>query len=498
MRLQAKYSNLKHWKSDITGVFLPKNPEKLAIFGELIEIFDDLPKQLLKTLEFSGEENAFVLIHGNSRTGSQRVALLGIGELEQLQWDTFRRGGAKLLKTASSAGFQRISMIFPEYLVSEAFPENRIAEAITEGIFLADYKFDKYRKPVKKKTAKVEELTFITPGNPGTIADAMKKAAIVCSAVAFTRDLANAPGNELTPNELSKRAAEMCRKRSIKCTVLNETRLKTLKMGGILGVSRGSAEPPRMVVMEHKPAKAKNSKPLVLVGKGLTFDAGGISIKPAAEMDRMKFDMCGGAAVIGIMQAIADLKIPRHVIGIVPSSENLLGSRAYKPGDVLTMYSGKTVEIINTDAEGRLILADALAYAQRFKPGAIVDFATLTGHCVVALGHHGAGMMGTDSDMKQRLTQASHFTAEKVWELPLWPEFDRQIKSHIADVKNVGGRPGGASTAAAFLKNFVGDYPWIHLDIAGTANSEEELPYTGKLSATGYGVRLMIEVLRHW
>jgi leucyl aminopeptidase len=253
-----------------------------------------------------------------------------------------------------------------------------------------------------------------------------------------------------------------------------------------------------MIIMEYKPAKAANSKPIVLIGKGLTFDAGGISIKPAQDMDRMKFDMSGGAAVIGIMQAVANLKLPLYVVGIVPSSENLLGSRAYKPGDILTMYSGKTVEIVNTDAEGRLILADALAYALKYKPEAIVDFATLTGHVVVALGTHGAGMMGTDDKMKSRLLEASKSCSEKIWELPLWKEFDKQIKSHIADIKNSGGRNGGASSAAAFLKHFVGDYPWIHIDIAGTANSEEEMPYTGKISSTGYGIRLMVEALRKW
>lgn len=499
MVIHAKHSKLKLWKSELTCVFLTKDDDANPWANELEEIFGTLFKSLLKSKEFGAEEDTIHVLHGNSKTNSKRIALVGLGALKDLEWDTFRKAAAKAVKTANAIGVEKISLIFPSHLVSPEFEEAGLAQAVVEGALLANYRYDKYQTDKKAKSNRLEELTLITYVSPSErVLQGIRAAEIICDAVSFTRDLSNAPGNEMTPRELAACAVQMCRKNKIKFQVFDEKKLTTLKMGGILGVAQGSNEPPRMIIMEYASSKAKNKKPIVLVGKGLTFDAGGISIKPAADMDRMKFDMCGGAAVIGAMQAIANLKLPLHVIGIVPSSENLLGSKALKPGDILTMYSGKTVEVLNTDAEGRLLLADALAYAQKYKPEAIIDLATLTGHCVIALGNAGAGMMGNDSNIKNQLMEASKFTSEKIWELPMWKEFDKQIKSHIADVKNIGGRPAGAITAAAFLKHFTGDYPWAHLDIAGTANSEEELPYTTRASSTGFGVRLLVEVLRKW
>ncbi|MBL7996631.1 leucyl aminopeptidase [bacterium] len=499
MVIHAKHSKLKLWKSELTCVFLTKNDETNPWLNELDEIYGSLFKDLMKSREFGADEESIHVLHGNNKTKSKRIGLVGLGETKDLEWDTFRKAAAKAVKTAHAIGIEKISLIFPSHLVSEQFDESGLAQAVVEGALLADYRYDKYQTDQKAKISRLEELTLITYVSPSDrVYQGVRAAEVICDAVSFTRDLANAPGNELTPRELATRTAQMCRKNKIKIQIFDEKKLALLKMGGILGVAQGSSEPPRMIIMEYTGVKAKNRKPIVLVGKGLTFDAGGISIKPAADMDRMKFDMCGGAAVIGAMQAIAHLKLPLHVVGIVPSSENLLGSKAFKPGDVLTMYSGKTVEVLNTDAEGRLILADALAYAQKYKPEAIIDLATLTGHCVIALGYAGAGMMGNDPNVKSRLMDASKISSEKVWELPMWKEFDKQIKSHIADIKNMGGRPAGAITAAAFLKHFVGDYPWVHLDIAGTANSEEELPYTARISSTGFGVRLLVEALRKW
>jgi leucyl aminopeptidase len=500
MLITAKHSNLTHWKSELTVVFITQSEEPDFWINQLQDIFGNLIDKIVKGKEFGAEEDAYQLLHGSSKTNSKRIDLVGLGDPKDIDIEAIRRASARAVKAALRMKLEKITFAFPKNLMKLGLSDELIAQAIVEGALLANYRFDKYQTGKdKKKYAGIEEVAIITEGSPSEgVHRGVQAAHIICDAVNFARDLANAPGNELPPRELADRTAHMCRKNKIKCSVYNEAKIKALKMGGILGVSQGSAEPPRMIIMEYKPAKAANSKPIVLVGKGLTFDAGGISIKPAQEMDRMKFDMSGGAAVIGIMQAVANLKLPLYVVGIVPSSENLLGSRAYKPGDVLTMYSGKTVEVVNTDAEGRLILADALAYAQKYKPETIVDFATLTGHVVVALGTHGAGMMGTDDKMKHRLLEASKSCSEKVWELPLWKEFDKQIKSHIADIKNTGGRNGGASTAGAFLKHFVGDYPWVHIDIAGTANSEEEMPYTGKISSTGYGIRLMVEALRRW
>lgn len=263
-----------------------------------------------------------------------------------------------------------------------------------------------------------------------------------------------------------------------------------------MGVAQGSKEPARFIILEYLPNK-NLEKPLVFVGKGITFDTGGISIKPAANMDQMKYDMSGGAAVIGALAAISRLGIKRNVVGLIPTTENMPGGHAYKPGDVLKMHSGKTVEVMNTDAEGRLILADALAYALKYDPAAIVDLATLTGACVVALGEFAIGMMGTDDKVLKAISEAGENTFERVWQLPLWEDYKEQIKSNVADIQNVGGRSAGTITAAMFLKEFVDNKPWVHLDIAGTAWAEKEKPYCVK-GATGVGVRLLTDLVANW
>jgi len=279
-------------------------------------------------------------------------------------------------------------------------------------------------------------------------------------------------------------------------TVWDKQRIEQAKFGGLLGVSAGSTRPPRFIILEHSGGQ-KNLNTIVLVGKGVTFDAGGISIKPASGMAEMKMDMSGAAAVIGTLEVASRLKLPIHLVGLIPATENLLGGSAMKPGDIITHYGGKTSEVDNTDAEGRLILADALAYASTYKPDAVIDLATLTGACVVALGQHATGMMGNDDAIMSELKVAGEKTYERVWQLPLFEEYEKQIKSDIADVKNIGGRWAGAITAALFLKKFIGEYKWVHLDIAGPAILEENLPYAPK-GASGVGVRLLVEFLKHW
>jgi leucyl aminopeptidase len=294
---------------------------------------------------------------------------------------------------------------------------------------------------------------------------------------------------------LADRAKELAKKHGFKCNVLMSDQIKRLNMGAFLAVAQGSHQPPRFIILEYR--GAGGSQPLALVGKAITFDSGGISIKPWEGMDEMKDDMSGGAAVLGAMCAAAMLKLPVNLVGLIPSTENLPGGGAYKPGDVLRSMSGITIEVISTDAEGRLILSDALAYAARYKPAAIVDLATLTGACIIALGHINTGMMGNNDDLMEKIEDASKKTAEKVWRLPMDDEYAEQIKSDIADVKNVGGRPAGTITAALFLKKFVGETPWVHLDIAGTAWSKEGKPYIPK-GATGVGVRLLTQLARDW
>jgi leucyl aminopeptidase len=311
----------------------------------------------------------------------------------------------------------------------------------------------------------------------------------------MARDLSNSPGNEVNPSYLARQAREIADTTTLRCHVLDVDGIREHQMGCLLGVAQGSDQPPAFIILEHAP-KGSQEKPIVLIGKGLTFDSGGISIKPAANMEDMKMDMAGGAAVFGAMQALARLGYPHRVVGLVPSSENLPSGNAVKPGDILRAMSGKTVEVINTDAEGRLILADALAYAvQELKPACMIDLATLTGAVVVALGSLATGMMGTDQAMMDRLRAAGDYSAERVWELPLFEEYSKHIKSDFADIRNVSsGREAGSIIGGAFLKEFVGDIPWVHLDIAGTAWTREPKPYIPK-GATGVGIRLLVKAL---
>jgi leucyl aminopeptidase len=311
----------------------------------------------------------------------------------------------------------------------------------------------------------------------------------------LARALSNAPGNELTPRVFAERASQMAAAAGLGVEVLDEQQIAALNMGLLLGVARGSQEPPRLLVLQHTPPGAPASPVLGLIGKGITFDTGGISIKPADNMDKMKDDMSGGAAVICAMTAIARLKLPVRCLGVVPMTENMPGGRAVKPGDVLTSAAGKTVEIINTDAEGRLVLGDGLWYARERGATHLVDVATLTGACVVALGKTTSGLFGVPPDWVERVRQASERAGDRSWPMPVFEDYKDQLKSEIADFTNTGGRPGGAITAALFIKEFAGDLPWVHMDIAGTAWAEEAKPYQPK-GATGVGVRTLVELAR--
>jgi len=308
------------------------------------------------------------------------------------------------------------------------------------------------------------------------------------------RDMISAPSNEMTPSIMAQKAQEVAKRKNVTCTVLDRKKMQELGMNALLAVASGSQEEPKFIILEYSGGRKKDA-PVVLVGKGLTFDSGGISLKPSDKMEEMKTDMSGGAAVIAALRAAADLKLPLNIVGLVPATENLPDGRAYKPGDILRSYSGKTIEVLNTDAEGRLVLADTLAYSARFRPAAVVDVATLTGACVIALGEEVIGMLGTDEELKREIRNAGEKTGERVWELPLWENYHEQIKSDIADYKNTGGRPAGTITAAAFLSKFVGDFPWVHLDIAGPAWTTKDKAYIPK-GASGIPVRLLVEFLR--
>ena len=425
----------------------------------------------------TGENRTFYL-------DGKTIVVIGLGKKEKFDADAARKAAGQACRIAISRKVDQIAV--------ECFGGDLFSQAVGEGVILGSYQFLAY-KTKKKESFELNSVTVLGGNN-----ESVQKGATIGSGVCFARDLGNHPGNTSTPTHLANAAQSIAEEGNMSITVFERDEFTEMGMGGLAGVAQGTDEPPKFIILEYFGADDKDEKPKVLVGKGLTFDAGGISIKPAGKMDEMKFDMCGSATVLGVMHAIASLKPKINVVMIVPSTENLLGAKAYKPGDILTAYNGKTIEVLNTDAEGRLILADGLSYASKhYDPEFILDFATLTGAILFALGHEATGVMGTNDALMDQVKSSSKNTGEKVWDFPLWPEYCKQIKSDIADVKNLGApRQAGSIAAGAFLKEFVGkDIPWIHFDIAGTAWGGKPTSIDPKGSATGWGVRLVLDLL---
>jgi leucyl aminopeptidase len=369
------------------------------------------------------------------------------------------------------------------------------AGAVAEGALLADYRFDRYQE---KKVAPLELLHLeVGAAELASARAAVERGRIVAEATNLCRDVGNLPGNVLTPAELAEIAQRMARRHGLKVRVFDEELLAARRFGGLLAVGGGSVQPPRLIVLEHR-GGPKGERPLVLVGKAITFDSGGISIKPAANMEEMIFDKCGGMAVLGAMAAIGKLKLKKNVIGVLAAAENMPSATAYRPGDIVTAYDGTHIEVINTDAEGRIVLGDAIAYARTdLKAAAIIDLATLTGACGVALGEYTAGFWHNHADFGRAVSEASERAGERIWHMPLHQEYEDQIRSDVAQLKNTGGRLGGACTAAAFLKAFARETPWAHLDIAYMANRDKDLPFQAR-GATGFGVRTLVELAEAW
>jgi len=450
-------------------------------------------RRVIELGDFRGKHDEASIFYPEKSLPFGRLVLVGLGEQKKLRTETLRRAGAIAAKKAHA--MKARSLVF--FLPHLSLRADEIAEALVEGATLGLYRYDKYRtKSEEDNTSRVDTLTVVTdqPRNVRAVARSTERANIVCEATILARDMGNAPANDLSPEALATLAQESGERAGYSVTVLKEAEIKELGMGGVLAVAQGSSRPPRFLVLEYGDTA---TRPVVLVGKGVCFDSGGISIKSAAGMAEMKMDMSGAAAVIGTFEAVSRLKLPVHMVGLIPAVENMPGGNATKPGDIVRHYNGKTSEVDNTDAEGRLILADALGYAEKFRPAAVIDLATLTGAVVVALGHHATGMLGNDRGLITRLKQAGEQTYERVWELPLFDEYEQLIRSDVADVKNVGGRWAGAITGAWFLKKFIGKYKWVHLDIAGTAIVEESTAYIPK-GASGVGVRLLTEFFRRW
>ena len=423
--------------------------------------------------------------------GAERVLLVGLAGGAELTGERLRRAAGAAAKQAAKSRVPSVAFALP----ASSLPVADAARAVAEGLVLGSYAFRDLKSPAPDAPAPValEEATLVLPAgaDEGAAAEGARVGEIIGRAENVARQLGNLPGNVATPTWLGETAERIGRERGLKVTVLGPDALREEGLKALLAVAQGSQQEPRLIIMEHAGGPA-GQKPLVIVGKGLTFDAGGISIKPAEGMEDMKFDMCGGAGTIAAMQAIAELALPVNVIGIVPSTENLLGGAAMKPGDIVRAHGGKTIEIVNTDAEGRLILVDAISYAKRFDPAAMLDAATLTGACVVALGHHATGVMGNDEGLVQEVLRAGEATGERCWQLPMFDDYREQIKSEYADIKNSGGRAAGTITAGWFLREFVGDWPWAHLDVAGTAYGEGKIPYLTR-GATGVPTRIFVQ-----
>jgi leucyl aminopeptidase len=486
MKIKSESVEPAKKKTQVLCYFVSEKSDVPFGFSKIDSKLSSAVRQACK--ETKGKIGSISIIHTHGLIPAQRILVVGLGPQNKTTHESVRLASGKIAKKVSELEMDEFCVV-----LANSFPlDIKIAVgAIVEGTSLALYSFDKYKK---EKKSKRPGLTILA--DPAKISNVIKKFQIISDSVIYTRSIANLPPNECNPAQLAGFAKSLS-KNKIKCTILSKSELKKKGFGGISAVGQGSKNEPRLIVLEY--IGNRGDRPTVIVGKAVTFDTGGISIKPSDKMDEMKFDKCGGCTVLGIMKAVSELKLPVNIVGIVPSVENMPGGESYRPGDIITLYSGKTAEILNTDAEGRLILFDALSYGiKTYNPKEIIDFATLTGACIVALGANVAGMVSNNQRLAEKLKRSSEKTGEEVWQLPINDDYMDMIKSDYADIKNVGtGRVAGTITAAAFLANATENTPWAHFDIAGTAwvqTGSKDKSYNPK-GATGFGVRLVLDYL---
>lgn len=489
MNVRIQSQPLTSLKSDLLVIPLAQGGQS----SENVQAFDTalngaLREQITRS-GFTGKEGETLLFHTHGRVPSQIILLLGLGKVENPETETWRRVAGRVQREAKGQGAKHIAWFF-----SSNHNRDDFLTAVVEGTLLSGYTFNKYKSDKTEKPA-IETLTLAGDGLQKTpaLSKALDAAQKVVPGVLLVRDLVNEPASVSTPTYLAGQATRLSHGNGLRAETWGLGKIKAAKMAGLLAVARGSVEEPRFIKLVYKPT-GKLKKKVALVGKGLTFDSGGLSLKPAKSMETMKLDMSGGATVLGVMQAIAQLKPQVQVTGYVPSTENMPSGTAQKPGDIIRYSNGKTVEVLNTDAEGRLILADALIHAAQEKPDVIIDLATLTGACVVALGQQIAGLFSNNEELAEALLRCGKETGEPLWRLPLVREYKEDIRSSVADIKNTGSGNAGAIAAALFLQEFVGEVPWAHLDIAGPAFAEKDSPYIPK-GGTGFGVRTLVRYL---
>jgi leucyl aminopeptidase len=457
---------------------------------------DGAIRDLIAGGDFSGKVGEVAVLYPRGILPTRRVLVVGLGPRETLTAETVRRASASVILKARDLKVKTAASLI-HGTGAGGLPVEVAAQAVTEGSLLALYAYRGQKNGEVPEALPTSLDLLILDDNDSRAAEGIRAGTAIAAGVQLARDLVNLPPNICTPTYLAQTAREMAQTANLRCEVLDREQMRALKMGALLGVAQGSDAPPKFIILEHNPDR-DDLETVVLVGKGVTFDTGGYNIKTTDGMSTMKGDMAGGAAVIGALDALAGLNVPLRVVGLIPAADNMISGGAYRAQEVLTASNGVTIEIISTDAEGRLLLADALVYAARYNPAAVVDIATLTGSCVTALGVNvAAGLFSTSDRLRDALVAAGLDTAEKVWPLPLYPEYDKTIESNTADIKNSGGSRGGVGTSAAFLKRFVSCPAWAHIDMAGMTWDQPDTPYMPK-GATGYGVRLLTEFVRRW
>ena len=445
---------------------------------------------ILRRGDLDGKSGETLLLHNLPQVPSERVLLVGCGKEKEFSESRYREITAKVATLLNRTGATEATSFLTELEIKG----RDVAWKVRQGVEVTEaalYRFDRLKSKPDRDKRPLRRMVLAVPKRSDLAAGerAIHEAQAIAAGVALARDLGNLPGNICTPTYLADQAVELGKAHDFGVRVLDEAEIRELGMGALLSVARGSRQPPKLIVLEYHGGK-ENEPPVALVGKGLTFDAGGISLKPAANMDEMKYDMCGAASVLGAIKAAAMLKLPLNIVGVIPSSENLPDGNANKPGDIITSMSGQTIEVLNTDAEGRLILCDALTYAERFKPVVVIDVATLTGACVIALGNHASGLLANNDALAREILTAARYTYDRAWQLPLWDEYQKQLDSNFADMANIGGREAGTITGACFLARYAKGFKWAHLDIAGTAWKSGK-----EKGATGRPVPLLTQVL---
>jgi len=498
MKVNISYTKegLQNSKSSAIILFLSK--EQCSDFKEVQGLEDSVNQSILSVCQsknFEGNKGQSQQLFCAGNAVSQ-VLLVGLGKEEDLTLEVLRRAAGKVGKTLESLKVESAAVSADS--LPQSLDSDSVGSVLTEGILLGEYSYDNY-KSSDEENPKQETISLTLHDSQKRSSQSAVDTGILRSAATNrARNLGNTPPNDLTPTLFELQVRAVAEEQGLKLTVLEEADMEKLGMSMLLGVSKGSVEPAKLMILEYSHEDAEQN--LAIVGKGITFDSGGISLKPGKAMDEMKFDMCGAAAVLGTMSAVSQLKPKLNITGVIGASENLPGGNAQRPGDIVKAYNGKTVEILNTDAEGRLLLGDALSYTvDKYKPDYLVDLATLTGACVMALGHYAMGAVTNNDEWLQKVLAASNTSGDRAWELPAFPEYEDSIKGKYADLQNIGdGSGAGTITAGLFLKNFVGETPWVHLDIAGSAWGVKNIDYQPQHGATGTGVRLLLDLISGW